>query len=162
MTDSTNRSVRVLVVDSDPVSGKNLCEWLFKEGYTAEYSASASRALLMARRSAPTVMVIDTDLEACTGYDFAKTVMDEYPNHDIPVIFTSSTGHDEAAIEKSRAAGGMYFLSKPIDTSVLLELVDKSLWMPHLVRRHIENQAHESGPKSPRMLNAESMSGYDA
>ena len=161
MADSTNRSVRILVVDADSASGQQICESLFNEGYSAEYSSSAARALLMARRSAPSVMIIDTDLDGCSGYEFAKTVRDEYPHHDFPVIFTSSREQGSEIIAESRSAGGMYFLRKPIDLSVLLELVDKSLWMPHLVRRHIDNQAHPDSPKTPRWMTSDSYTGYD-
>jgi hypothetical protein len=36
-------------------------------------------------------------------------------------------------IRRSQEAGGAYFLRKPFDPQVLLELVDKALWMPRLV-----------------------------
>ena len=37
---------------------------------------------------------------------------------------------------KAQTAGGSYYLRKPFDPEVLLELVDKALWMPHLVHSH--------------------------
>jgi CheY-like chemotaxis protein len=35
-------------------------------------------------------------------------------------------------IRRSHAAGGTYYLRKPFDPEVLVELVQKALWMPHL------------------------------
>jgi CheY-like chemotaxis protein len=36
-------------------------------------------------------------------------------------------------IRRAHAAGGVYYLRKPFDPPVLLELVDKALWVPHVV-----------------------------
>jgi len=151
MGDSGNQAIRILVVDQDLEMGGRISHMLLTEGYRCEATTSAARGLVSARSQMPSLMIIDTDLDACSGFAFAQNVREEYPQHDIPVIFVSQS-HQQAIVNEARAAGGTYFLSKPIDLSVLLELVDKSLWMPHLVRRHIDNQAHPAIPKPPRVL----------
>ena len=54
---------------------------------------------------------------------------------DVPAMFLSRTQVPDI-IRRSREAGGTYFLRKPFDPQVLLELVDKALWMPRLVAGH--------------------------
>jgi DNA-binding NarL/FixJ family response regulator len=36
-------------------------------------------------------------------------------------------------VRRSHEAGAAYYLRKPFDPEVLIELVSKALWMPHLV-----------------------------
>jgi FixJ family two-component response regulator len=70
------------------------------------------------------------------------------------LIFVSA-GQDPEAIAAARAAGGVYCLSKPIDDLVLLDLVEQALWMPHLVRRHLDVHGHGKHLKAPRVLTRE-------
>ena len=39
----------------------------------------------------------------------------------------------EGFVKRYREAGGTFYLRKPVDPDVLVELVDKALWMPHLL-----------------------------
>ncbi len=151
MGKSGNESVRVLVVDHDRQELDRIGAVLRSEGFQCESSTSAARALVSARSHMPSLMILEVQLDACSGFEFAQTVKQEYPRQDIPVIFIAQSRGSEI-IDESRRAGGTYCLSKPIDPSVLVELVDKALWMPHLVRRHIDNAAHSVAPKAPRVL----------
>jgi FixJ family two-component response regulator len=67
------------------------------------------------------------------------------------VIFIAPPIEDDL-LDAARRAGGVYFLTKPIDPSVLVELVNTALWMPHLIRRHVDRVAHSAIPKPPRLL----------
>jgi len=49
----------------------------------------------------------------------------------VPVMFLSGAQIPDI-IRRSHAAGGTYYLRKPFDPEVLLELIQKALWMPHL------------------------------
>jgi DNA-binding response OmpR family regulator len=151
MGDSTNRAVRILVIDPDLETSDHICRVLLNEGYQCEHTSSAARALVLTRNQLPALMIVHTQLDACSGFDFVRTVRCEYPRQELPVIYVSQSSSPEIVTE-ARNAGGIYFLSKPIDPSVLLELVDKSLWMPHLIRRHIDNAAHQPAPKAPRVF----------
>ena len=44
---------------------------------------------------------------------------------------------DPRLVRRSHAAGGSYYLRKPFDPEVLIELVSKALWMPHLVQNRV-------------------------
>lgn len=148
MTFSNNLAVRILVVDRDARSAEQIRRLLWQEGFGCQVASDAAQALTSARENLPCLMIVDTQLDACSGFDLVRAIKDENPRHEIPVIFISETGTSEM-IAHCRQAGGTYFLGKPFDPSVLLELVDKALWMPHLVRRHIDAVAHESGPRAP-------------
>ncbi len=57
---------------------------------------------------------------------------------DVPLMFISSSQRPDI-IRRTHEAGGAYYLRKPFDPEVLIELVNKALWMPHLVKTRIEN-----------------------
>ncbi|MHB8901140.1 MAG: hypothetical protein ACYC6Y_20520, partial [Thermoguttaceae bacterium] len=56
----------------------------------------------------------------------------------VPVMFLSGAQIPDI-IRRSHAVGGTYYLRKPFDPGVLVELVDKALWMPQLA----ENRARQ-------------------
>ena len=151
MRDSSNSATKILVVDRDHESAQQLRSTLLQEGFRCQSSSSAAGALTLARQDVPSLMIIDTHLDACSGFDLVRAIKNDYPQHDIPVIYISDS-HGANILTESRDAGGLYFLSKPIDPSVLLELVDKALWMPHLIRRHIDAAVHPAVPKPTRVL----------
>ena len=150
MNNLGNRSIQILVVDSDVRSGNQLRQSLMEEGYSCWSANSAKDAIELARQMTPSLTIIDTDLQGVSGFDLYRTIADQQ-QQPIPVIFVSGQGGADI-IERSRAAGGIYFLGKPIDSSVLLELVDKALWMPHLIKRHIDSTAHNPAIREPRLL----------
>jgi DNA-binding NtrC family response regulator len=56
-------------------------------------------------------------------------------------------------VRRSHEAGGAYYIRKPFDPEVLIELVAKALWMPHLVQTRISRiqAAAETVPAAPKM-----------
>jgi DNA-binding response OmpR family regulator len=151
MGNVNNQLVRILVVDRSQESGQRMRDTLLAEGFCCEYASNAASALTQARQHLPALMIVDTQLDACSGFDLVGVVRSEYSRHEIPAIFVSAESSSDQ-LDRSRKAGGIYFLSKPIDPAVLVELVDTALWMPHLVRRHIDAAAHQPVPKTPRVL----------
>jgi DNA-binding NarL/FixJ family response regulator len=60
---------------------------------------------------------------------------------DVPVMFVSSTQLPDI-VRRSHEAGAAYYLRKPLDPDVLVELVGKALWLPHLVQSRLSR--HDS------------------
>ena len=59
---------------------------------------------------------------------------------DVPALFLSGAQLPDVIL-RSHRHGSSYHLRKPTDTRLLLDLVEKALWMPHLVKSHI-NRPH--------------------
>ena len=151
MSNFGNQSVHILVVDQDAMAGGHTRQTLIDEGYSCWFSADAAQGIELARQQIPSLMIVDTDLGRTSGFDFYRLVQAEYPRHDIPIIFVSEDRNSDL-VSRCHQAGGIYFLGKPLDPSVLLELTSKALWMPHLIKRHIDTQAHNPIQKGPRMF----------
>lgn len=144
MTVIHNHQVNVLVADPDEESRQIVLEAVLSDGYSCTAVASASEAREAAKQQAPSLLICDVNLDDESGIELFQTV--KVHNTDCPALFISSSRRPET-LQHARLAGGTYFLSKPIDPAVLMELVDKALWMPHLVRRQVDSAAH--GLKAP-------------
>ncbi len=134
-----NHQISVLIVDQDAETRRQIHELLLSDGYRCRAVATAAAAKLAVTEKTPNLIICNVDLGDDSGLDLYGQIKQTV---DCPVVFLSDSGKQETVLS-ARLAGGTYFLSKPLDPMVLLELVDKALWMPHLVRRHIDSAAHQ-------------------
>lgn len=139
-----NHQVNVLVADPDEASRQIVLEAVLSDGYSCTAVASATEARESAKQLPPNLLICDVNLDDESGIELFQAVKQDHA--DCPALFISGSRRPET-LRHARLAGGTYFLSKPIDPTVLMELVDKALWMPHLVRRHVDSAAH--GLKAP-------------
>lgn len=134
-----NHQVNVLVVDPDPQSRRLVQDLIVSDGYACTAVSTASDAIEAATQTSPNLLICDVNLGEDSGLELFATVKEF--NQACPVVFISDSRRPET-MQHARLAGATYFLSKPIDPTVLMELIDKALWMPHLVRRHIDSASH--------------------
>lgn len=135
-----NHQINILVVDSDAVLRGQVHEILIADGYSCRAVGTAGAAMQSADEKVPSLLVCDMNLGDSTGIELARALQTKA---DCPVIFMSDS-RDPEMVRLARQAGAAFYLAKPIDSDVLVELVDKALWMPHLVRRHVDSAAHKA------------------
>lgn len=134
-----NHQVNILVVDPDADSRAQIHETMMSDGYRCRAVGTFAAAIQSAEEQAPSLLICDMNLGDDSGLAlFAKLQR----TVGCPVVFISDSRKPET-VKHARNAGATFFLSKPLDPTVLMELVDKALWMPHLVRRHVDSSAHE-------------------
>lgn len=138
MTMLQNHQVSVLVVDPDADVRAQIHDAMMTDGYACRAVSNAAEAKRVAAERAPNLLICDMNLGDESGLELLAELRDSL---DCPVVFISDSRKQET-VQHALRAGATYFLSKPFDPSVLMELVDKSLWMPHLVRRHVDSSAH--------------------
>lgn len=134
-----NHQVSILVVDHEAATRRQIYDLLLTDGFGCRAVATASAAQLAVTEKAPDLLICDIELGPDSGLELYGRIKRSV---DCPVVFLSDSRTQETVLN-ARRAGGTYFLSKPFDPMVLLELVDKALWMPHLVRRHMDLAAHQ-------------------
>lgn len=134
-----NHQVTILVVDPDESTRVQIHQAIIADGYSCLAVASAEAAKEAVAESSPNLLICDVNLGEDSGLELFASLRNSI---DCPVVFISDSRRQET-VQHALRAGATYFLSKPFDPSVLLELVDKALWMPHLVRRHIDSAAHQ-------------------
>ena len=115
----TNKK-RILVVDDSSNEVRILME-LLKQDYAVVAATSGEKAIeLVSGDNAPDLVLMDVTMEPMDGYQACRAI--HQINKDIPVIFVSAnTQTDE--IMKGFDAGGIDYITKPIDEQILLSKV---------------------------------------
>ena len=142
----------ILIVDNDPLTMTGLAAILDMSGYECHCARGAEAALKAVRTLPLDLILCDVNLGGESGIDLCQELREQPGMDDVPVMFMSSfQGAD--VIRRSSEAGAAYYLRKPFEPEVLLDLVSKALWMPHLVQSrvaqvHAARQASPAVPKS--------------
>lgn len=141
----------ILVIDDDPLTLTAVAAALHLVGHESHCARDPEAALKAARSLSLDLIICDVNLDGESGLELCREIRQLPAQADVPVMFVSSSQVPDI-VRRAHEAGGAYYLRKPFDPNVLLELVDKALWMPHLVntrlRKTIPAPAHMSGVSS--------------
>jgi len=139
----------ILVVDEDPLALMGMSATLDIEGYECHCAQDAEAALKAARNLNLDLIICDVSVAGQRGLELSHELRREHGNEEVPVLFVSS-GTIPEVIRRKDDVGATYYLRKPLDPDVLLELVGKALWMPHLVRARATHAGHTVHPQHAR------------
>lgn len=136
----------ILVVDADEVACQFACAALQTHGYRTIPAADIAAAIWTASDNDLVLDLIlcDIKVDQQTGSDIVNAIQRMPFREDLPAMFTSQHQVTDVVL-KRHAKRGAYHIKKPYDVELLLDLVDRSLWMPHLVNSHIEKH-HTAQP----------------
>jgi DNA-binding response OmpR family regulator len=129
----------VLIIDEDPLTLTGIAATLNMVGYECHCARDAEAAGKAVRSLRLDLIICDANVDEGQGIELCQELRKEEGTEDVPVLFISS-GQSPEIIRRKHDAGGTYYLRKPFDPDVLIELVGKALWMPHLVRTHVRRQ----------------------
>jgi DNA-binding response OmpR family regulator len=121
----------ILVIDDDPDVVAGLAKVLSAAGYVSHCCRDAEGAIECVREATPDLIISDINLAGHSGLQLCQRLKREEGLSGVPFMFLSGAQVPDI-IRRSHEAGGTYYLRKPFDPQVLLELVDKALWMPQL------------------------------
>ena len=143
----------ILVIDADEVACQFACAALMSHGYQTTPAADIAAAIWAAsnRNCDIDLIICDVQVEQQSGIEIVEAIQRLPFRSDVPALFTSQRQVADIVL-KRHATGGAYYIKKPYDLELLFELVDRSLWMPHLVNSHIEkfHSAHSvATPHAP-------------
>ncbi len=122
---------QVLVVDDDPDVVEQLNDVLTAAGYGCHCCRGSEQALEMAHTCRFDLIISDINLAGHSGLALCNQIRGEEGSGDVPMMFLSGSQTPDI-IRRANASGGTYYLRKPFDPQVLLELLDKALWVPQL------------------------------
>jgi DNA-binding NtrC family response regulator len=125
---------RILLVEDKSSLRVVLRKTLESEGFEVEEAPDVPTAL-KSLRSGPFLMVLtDMKLPGGDGHDVLKAALVEDPL--VPVVVMTAYGTVEDAV-RAMKVGAFDFLSKPVDTSHLLVLVEKAASQRRLITENI-------------------------
>jgi FixJ family two-component response regulator len=123
---ATGETTRVVVhvVDDDAGMRTGVCRLLEAAGYEARAYASAGDFLLADPLDAPGCVLLDLRMPGPSGLELQQALAKR--GDPLPVIFL--TGHgDVASSVRALKAGASDFLTKPVDSKMLLAAVENAL-----------------------------------
>lgn len=130
----------ILVIDNDPLTMTAIAAAMYWTGHECHCARDSEAALKAARNEPLDLIICDAELGEENGVELCQELRQVPGLAEVPVIFISSSRAAEM-VERTREAGGVYYLRKPFDPEVLLELAEKALWMPHLVGTRLRRPA---------------------
>ena len=122
----------VLAIDDDPAVVADLARILSVGGYACHCCRELSAAVERYRSEPPDLVIADLGLVGPNGYRLKEAVRREVGYMEVPMMFLSDAQGPDV-IHRHSESGGAYFLRKPLDVVVVLELIDKALWSRRLV-----------------------------
>jgi DNA-binding response OmpR family regulator len=129
----------ILIIDNDPIMLTGIAAVLDMSGYECHCARDSVSARKAANSLALDLIVCDVELGKENGLDLCRELNELPGMEDVPVMFISSAQSPDI-VRRSREAGAAYYLRKPFDPEVLIELVSKALWMPHLVQSRVQSR----------------------
>jgi two-component system chemotaxis response regulator CheY len=152
---STNREpAEILIVDEDSLSLASATEALDAAGHIVYQARDRRAALKIANSQALDLVICDVSVAGDSGLELSRELRRLPGMLDVPVMFVSRTQLPDI-VRRSHEAGAAYYLRKPLDPEVLIDLVGKALWLPHLV--HSRLSMHEPAAQAvpaPRTMTA--------
>lgn len=109
----------VLVVDDSPDSLGMINDTLETAGYDVLVALEGKQALTIAGRIRPDMILMDAIMPHMDGFDTCRALRDNPELASIPVIFMTGLT-DSQSIVKGLEAGGVDYLTKPINPDELL------------------------------------------
>jgi FixJ family two-component response regulator len=134
----------VFVVDDDVSVRESLEHLILTAGWEPVIFDSAERFLELADVGAPSCLILDVNMPGLNGLDLQREMARDRRN--VPIIFV--TGYDEVPMTtRAMEAGAVEFLTKPLDTRVLLQAVRTALAYAKGTPRQQEDPAPDTTAK---------------
>lgn len=113
---------RVLIVDDNPTNLKLVAYLVKAKGYEVDTAADADAALVAIAANRPRVILMDLQLPGIDGLELTRRLKADASTRDIAIIAVTAYAM-KGDQEKAMAAGCDDYVTKPIDTRALPELI---------------------------------------
>ncbi len=120
-TDS-QRTPNVLIVDDVPHNIQIIASILNKKGYEISFANNGLRALKIAEKLKPDLILLDIMMPEMDGIETCKHLKNNPSTKDIPVIFLTAKSQSEDII-RGLNCGAVDYVTKPFNNAELLQRV---------------------------------------
>jgi CheY-like chemotaxis protein len=116
----------ILVVDDDPAALGELTALLSASGFAFQGCSTGASAVAAAESLQPDLILSDVALPETSGVEMCRRIQQNPALAGVPAMFLSA-GQIPDIIHRSNGVHGAYFLRKPPDPGVLIELIGRAL-----------------------------------
>lgn len=117
-------TAKVLVIEDNPLNMELVCDILEANDFAVYQACAAQEGIQIAKENNPHLILRDIQLPGMDGLDATQILKEDISTRDIPVVALTAhamKGDEEKALE----AGCSGYITKPIDTRELPNLVRK-------------------------------------
>ncbi len=139
----------ILIVDDTPDNLALLSDALDEVGYMVLVALDGLSALSRIQRRRPDLILLDALMPGLDGFETCQRIKADPATADIPVLFMTALTDSEHVV-KGFAAGGIDYVTKPINTEEVLARVAS-----HLRTARILQTARAASQAQPLTLNDE-------
>lgn len=139
----------ILIVDDTPDNLALLSDALDEVGYMVLVALDGLSALSRIQRRRPDLILLDAMMPGLDGFETCQRIKADAATADIPVLFMTALTDSEHVV-KGFAAGGIDYVTKPINTEEVLARVAS-----HLRTARILQMARAASQAQPLTLNDE-------
>ena len=134
---------RILVVDDDPVTRRVLSSILERAHYDVMASTDGHEAWTELAAARIDLVITDREMPAMDGMELLRAVRQSPRHGGVPVIMLTGTTLETAG-DEADAEGASAFLTKPVSSRELLEIVER------LLRDTTDRRSAVASPRSGR------------
>jgi signal transduction histidine kinase len=116
---------RILVADDNADALESLATLLFLDGHEVYRAADGAAAMEAAERWRPEVVLLDIGMPGANGYEVARYIRKQPWGHSMVLVALTGWGQ-ESDRRRSQEAGFNTHLTKPVDPTVLNELLARA------------------------------------
>jgi CheY-like chemotaxis protein len=123
---TTERKIRILVVDDNPANLRLLSIMLTDGGYIAHAANGGKPALRFLQNMLPDLIMLDARMPEMDGFQVCRALKADSRTRDIPVIFVSAST-DHADKVHAFESGAVDYIAKPLDEEAMLGCIKNHL-----------------------------------
>lgn len=116
----------ILVVEDNPVNMRLVRLLLRAHGYLVQEASTGQDALAALQAGTPDLILLDMQLPGLDGFTLAAMLKSDAQTRHIPVVAITAFAMKGDA-ERILATGCDAYVPKPIDETMLLEVIDRCL-----------------------------------
>jgi twitching motility two-component system response regulator PilH len=117
---------RVLIVDDSPTETYKLAGMLEKNGHTVLTAESGEEGVVVAKKEKPDIVLMEIVMPGHNGFQAPRQLTKAPETTHIPVIIVTTKDQETDRVWGMRQ-GAKAYLTKPIEESVLLEIITESM-----------------------------------
>jgi signal transduction histidine kinase len=125
----------ILIVDDTPANLGVLVETLGEAGYQLMVAEDGEEALAQITQTRPDLILLDVMMPGIDGFETCRRLREHPRTRDVPVLFMTALGETADKV-KAFAAGGVDYITKPIEHEEALARVRTHLTLRRLRHEH--------------------------
>ncbi len=110
----------ILIVDDTPENLISLKKVLEKHNFEVDTASSGEEALRKVLKNEYVLIILDVQMPGMDGFEVAEAISGYSKAKETAIIFLSAVNTENKFITKGYSSGGLDYITKPVDMSILL------------------------------------------